>query len=440
MIRSVLFHLLISLAGEKVCSAWFWKHFFALSKSACGGLVRGVRHFVQPWLSPCVSSANHMMCVHGGTLRLPLELRVLFIEHASIRNELTASVMHAGMSAISLKPMLTGIQLSWSAILGEWRHPRIPCQHHCRMRMAVSVMIKAQDEGPTWAWFCVAPDVPAGKLWWVAWCAGRLLDHTSNDVAQKPQTCDVIWSSMGEVRLWRGASYKFWNDDFWLENTCQLFDLQNTTNLAQWDSYTWSDESCRDLDIMRAASLEWPLAPRMARRVSMRVDLTAGSTWRVSVTPSPIKTSWVSSSWPSTNSGIGSSWDRSINSGTTKLPVAVERSETPSLLVTEQSCAELEGLSWMAGKQPGGPSRCPRALTWCLSTLPCGPDTAIRTWWVVCWRMSQTNVDLRLTPLAQTRVADAPWPSSTPYSVSGRLWTGNPPGCCAFLTDGREPK
>ena len=48
MIRYVLFHLLISLAGEKVCSAWFWNHFFALSKSACGGLVRPVRHFVQP--------------------------------------------------------------------------------------------------------------------------------------------------------------------------------------------------------------------------------------------------------------------------------------------------------------------------------------------------------------------------------------------------------
>ena len=51
MIIYVLFHLLISLAGEDVCSAWFWNHFFALSKSACGGLVRRVRHFVQPWPS-----------------------------------------------------------------------------------------------------------------------------------------------------------------------------------------------------------------------------------------------------------------------------------------------------------------------------------------------------------------------------------------------------
>ena len=125
--------------------------------------------------------------------------------------------MRAGMSAVSPKPMLAGTQFSWSAILGEWRHPRIPRQHHRRMRMAVSVTITAQGEGPTWAWFCVAPDVPAGKLWWVAWCAGRLLDHTPNDVAQKPQMCDVISASMGEVRLWRGASYRCWNDDFWLE-------------------------------------------------------------------------------------------------------------------------------------------------------------------------------------------------------------------------------
>ena len=35
----------------------------------------------------------------------------------------------------------------------------------------------------------------------------------------------------------------------------------------------------------------------------------------VSVTPSPVQTSWVSRSWPSMYSGIGSSWDRYINSG-----------------------------------------------------------------------------------------------------------------------------
>ena len=40
-----------------------------------------------------------------------------------------------------------------------------------------------------------------------------------------------------------------------------------------------------------------------------------GRKWRVSVTPSPVQTSCDSRSWPSTNSGIGSSWDRFINSG-----------------------------------------------------------------------------------------------------------------------------
>ena len=66
---------------------------------------------------------------------------------------------------------------------------------------------------------------------------------------------------------------------WWLRtrNTCQRFDLQKDTNLAQWDSYTWSDESRKALDIMWAASLEWPSVIRMARRVSTRVDLTAGS-------------------------------------------------------------------------------------------------------------------------------------------------------------------
>ena len=138
--------------------------------------------------------------------------------------------MLAGMSAVSPKPMLTGTHISWSAILWEWRHPRILRQHHRRMRMAVSVMITSQDEGPTWAWICVAPNVPAGKLWRVAWCADQLLDHTPNDVTQKPQTCDVILSSMGEVRLWRGASYKCWNDDFWLE-TRAIFSTYRTPQI-----------------------------------------------------------------------------------------------------------------------------------------------------------------------------------------------------------------
>ena len=40
-----------------------------------------------------------------------------------------------------------------------------------------------------------------------------------------------------------------------------------------------------------------------------------GRKWRVSVTSPSMHTSCVSRSWPSTNSGIGSSWDRSISSG-----------------------------------------------------------------------------------------------------------------------------
>ena len=64
---------------------------------------------------------------------------------------------------------------------------------------------------------------------------------------------------------------------------------------------------------MLAASLEWPFALRMARSFhACRFD---GRKWRVLVTLSPVKMSWVSRSWPLTNSGIRSSWDRSINSG-----------------------------------------------------------------------------------------------------------------------------
>ena len=121
-----------------------------------------------------------------------------------------------------------------------------------------------------------------------------------------------------------------------------------------------------------------------------------------------------------------------------KLPVAVEWSESPWLLVTERSSAVLEGSSWMAGKHTEGPSHCPTALTWRPSTRPCGPDTAIQTWWVVCWRMLQTSRPTA-RPTGQTWVVDAPRPSSTPCSVSGRLWTGNLPGCCGLLADGQEP-
>ena len=153
-------------------------------------------------------------------------------------------------------------------------------------------------------------------------------------------TCDVKLTSMEVVHPWRGASCRCWNDDFWLET---LFILQNATNLDQWDSYTCCEDSRRHLDIMLAASLERPFALRMAWRVSTRSEVT------FSVTPSPVQTSCVSRSWPSTNSGIGSSWDRSINSGNHDAAGSVERSNSPPLLVTERSSAVLAGPSWMTG-------------------------------------------------------------------------------------------
>ena len=123
---------------------------------------------------------------------------------------------------------------------------------------------------------------------------------------------------------------------------------------------------------------------------------------------------------------------------TMMLPVAVERSVSPAVLVIDRSSAELAGPSWMAGRRTRGPSPCPRAWTWHLSTPPWGLDMAKRTWRVVCWLMSQTYRSV-VRPTWQTLVVESPWPSSTPWSESGRLWTGNPPGYCVLLADGREP-
>ena len=188
---------------------------------------------------------------------------------------------------------------------------------------------------------------------------------------------------------------------------------------------------------MLAASLEWPLALRMARRVSTREDLTVGSDESLSHRlPSKHLESVGLDLRRTTGSdclGIGPS-----ALGTMMLPVAVERSISPPLLVTERSSAVLAGPSWMAGTRTRGPSPCPGAWTWHLSTPPWGPDTAIRTWSVVCWRMSQTSRSVA-RPTWRTQVVDSPWPSSTLWSKSGGLWTGNLPGCCALLADGREP-
>ena len=41
--------------------------------------------------------------------------------------------MRAGTSAVLPKPMLTGTHIWASAILGEWRHPRIPHRPHFEM-------------------------------------------------------------------------------------------------------------------------------------------------------------------------------------------------------------------------------------------------------------------------------------------------------------------
>ena len=81
-----------------------------------------------------------------------------------------------------------------------------------------------------------------------------------------------------------------------------------------------------------------------------------GRKWRVSVMPPPMHTSCVSRSWPSTNSGIGSAL------GTMMLPVAVERSVSPALLVIDRSSAELAGPSWMAGRCTRGPFPYPQGM------------------------------------------------------------------------------
>ena len=99
-------------------------------------------------------------------------------------------------------------------------------------------------------------------------------------------------------------------------------------NLAQWDSYACSDDSRRDLDIMHAASLEWPFALRMARRVSTRVDLTAGSDESRSPRrrPTRLESAGIDPRRTAVSDLLGT--DPSTPE-TTKLPVAVQRSESP---------------------------------------------------------------------------------------------------------------
>ena len=129
---------------------------------------------------------------------------------------------------------------------------------------------------------------------------------------------------------------------------------------------------------MLAASLEWPLALRMALRVSTREDLTAGSDESHS-RPLPC-TRLVSAGLdlPRTGEpgllGLGPSALETM-----MLPVAVERSVSPALLVIEQSSAELAGSSWMAGRRTRGPS--PWVSSVSLTGLP-NPK------WTHLWRES----------------------------------------------------
>ena len=220
------------------------------------------------------------------------------------------------------------------------------------------------------------------------WCSTDAID----------MRCDIIVDG-SSPSLKRCIMYVL---KWWLltRNTCHLFVLQNATNLDQWDSHTCCEDSRRHLDIMLAASLEWPFALRMARRVSTRVDLTVGSdeSWSPRLPSKRLVSAGLDLRRTAGSDllGIGPStlW-------TMMLSVAVEQSKSPPLLVTERSSAVLEGPSWMAGRHTEGPSPCPKAWTWHLSTPPWGPDTVIRTWRVICWRMSQTSWSMARPPLGK---------------------------------------
>ena len=54
----------------------------------------------------------------------------------------------------------------------------------------------------------------------------------------------------------------------------------------------------------------------------------------------------------------------------------------------------------MVERHAGGPSHCPREPTWRPWTPPWGPDTAMQTWWGVCWWTSQ-QVDPWFAPLGK---------------------------------------
>ena len=112
---------------------------------------------------------------------------------------------------------------------------------------------------------------------------------------------------------------------------------------------------------MLAAFLEWPFALRKARRVSTRVDLTAGSeSLGHPVAYQNVLSQQVLLELRRTAGSDLLGTDPSALE-TMTLPVAVERSKSPWHLETERSSAKLEGPSWMAGTRTGGASSCPMA-------------------------------------------------------------------------------
>ena len=103
--------------------------------------------------------------------------------------------------------------------------------------------------------------------------------------------------------------------------------------------------------------------------------------------------SCVSRSWPSTNSGIRSSWDRSINSGNhdaAGCSWAIKITSTPGdWAIFCNTCGTILNDRNAYKKVPPVVPRHGHGI------CPLRPGvrimTAIRAWRVVCWRMSQTN-------------------------------------------------
>ena len=165
-----------------------------------------------------------------------------------------------------------------------------------------------------------------------------------------------------------------------------LFILQKWMKFPQCDSYTCSDDWRGDLDIISAASREGLFTTKMARKVAMHVDLRAGCDEFLS----PCQTQW-RLGWAAADLGRTAGLDLLETApeapDTRKLFLAWELPVSFEPLETGRSSAETEAPTWMAGTHTGGPSRCPRKWTLHPSTLPWGPDKAIQTWSVVCWRM-----------------------------------------------------